>query len=154
MCGARFSSFCYIFILKFSFLYQSYNCRRRVQQNPLNVDKESNDRFNSFQSSYGYEEVDSEKSEFDTILSQLRANKQSNKTSNHFNTSYHTSDSYHRRYLQAKSREDHFVTNLPGLDSTSSSKLKQYAGHLPVNKEQTGFLFYWLFEAEIDSKNG
>ena len=52
-----------------------------------------------------------------------------------------------------KSPEEHRVTNLPGLDSIASSKLSQFAGHLPVNKDNTGFLFYWLFEAETDAVN-
>lgn len=46
----------------------------------------------------------------------------------------------------------HKVTSLPGLDP--SAPLSHYAGHLSVNKEGSGQLFYWLFEAELDPDTG
>ena len=67
---------------------------------------------------------------------------------------YITSVRVNRRLTtQPKSPEEHRVSNLPDLDSIASSKLSQFAGHLPVNKDNSGFLFYWLFEAESDAKN-
>lgn len=56
----------------------------------------------------------------------------------------------HIRHLATSN--NHKVTSLPGLSPEVS--LNHFAGHLPVNKEGTGQLFYWFFEAEIDPDNG
>lgn len=45
---------------------------------------------------------------------------------------------------QPKTAEDHRVKSLPGL--SSSVNLVHYAGHLTVDVERSGNLFYWLFE--------
>ena len=42
----------------------------------------------------------------------------------------------------------HRITSLPGLPSTVN--LVQYAGHLKVDEQHNGNLFYWLFERPVD----
>jgi len=54
--------------------------------------------------------------------------------------------------LRSLTNSHHKVNSLPGLDP--SIHLNHFAGHLPVNKEGSGQLFYWLFEAEVDPDTG
>lgn len=56
------------------------------------------------------------------------------------------------RMTRRLAADDHFVGELPGLDS--STKITQYAGYLPVDVDSTGFLFYWLFEASKNPQDG
>ena len=50
-----------------------------------------------------------------------------------------------RRRLQSLTPESHRVKNLPGLKDTN---IVHYAGHITVDPEKGGNLFYWLIEAQ------
>jgi hypothetical protein len=58
-----------------------------------------------------------------------------------------------QRKLGGTSRlEDHRVKSLPGLNSND---IVQYAGHITVDEQKNGNLFYWFFEAQkVDSAKG
>jgi Serine carboxypeptidase len=57
------------------------------------------------------------------------------------------------RKLQPLSPLTHLVKNLPGL--AESEKIVHYAGHLTVDEEKGGNLFYWLIEAQnVDPRTG
>ena len=60
------------------------------------------------------------------------------------NTNNNTTKNNIRRRLftDAKIPNDHKVNNLPGL----TGDLVHYAGHLMVDKQKQGYIFYWLFE--------
>ncbi len=45
--------------------------------------------------------------------------------------------------------EDHLVTSLPGLN-VKDLEFNQYAGHIMVDSNKGGHLFYWLFESKKD----
>lgn len=60
------------------------------------------------------------------------------------NTDKNTSSIRRRLFTDAKVPNDHKVTNLPGL--TGNADLVHYAGHLLVDKQKQGYIFYWLFE--------
>jgi carboxypeptidase C (cathepsin A) len=48
------------------------------------------------------------------------------------------------------SADEHLVRSLPGLSGFNS---RHWAGMLTVDEENSGRLFYWLFEAEEDPTN-
>ena len=58
-----------------------------------------------------------------------------------------------RRNLQVLTPLSHLVKNLPGLDE--SERIVHYAGHLSVDEEKGGNIFYWLIEAQtVDPAKG
>lgn len=59
----------------------------------------------------------------------------------------------YNRQVKARSPEDHLVTTLPYLDS-SSFHTKHYAGHLPASQDESDKqLFYWLFAPDFSNNN-
>lgn len=57
------------------------------------------------------------------------------------------------RKLQPLTPLTHLVKNLPGL--AESEKIVHYAGHLTVDEEKGGNIFYWLIEAQnVDPRTG
>ena len=68
-------------------------------------------------------------------------------------TFYEVFDSYVRNYtgsrriLAESLGSDHKVRQLPGL----RDKLTHFAGHITVDPDKGGKLFYWLFEAPKDA---
>ena len=57
------------------------------------------------------------------------------------------------RRLQPLTPLNHLVKNLPGL--SDSEKIVHYAGHLTVDEEKGGNIFYWLIEAQtVDPRTG
>ena len=58
-----------------------------------------------------------------------------------------------RRTLQMLTPLSHLVKNLPGLDE--NERIVHYAGHLTVDEEKGGNIFYWLIEAQtVDPLKG
>ena len=58
-----------------------------------------------------------------------------------------------RRNLQMLTPLSHLVKNLPGLDE--NERIVHYAGHLTVDEEKGGNIFYWLIEAQtVDPAKG
>ena len=57
------------------------------------------------------------------------------------------------RNLQVLTPLSHLVKNLPGLDE--NERIVHYAGHLTVDEEKGGNIFYWLIEAQtVDPAKG
>lgn len=57
------------------------------------------------------------------------------------------------RKLQPLTPLTHLVKNLPGL--SESEKIVHYAGHITVDEEKGGNIFYWLIEAQnVDPRTG
>lgn len=56
-----------------------------------------------------------------------------------------------RKLSIATSHTQHRVDKLPGL---FPSNLVHYAGHILVDPENGGHLFYWLFETEVNPEEG
>ena len=57
------------------------------------------------------------------------------------------------RRLESVTAESHRVTTLPGL--SENEKINHYAGHLLVDEEKEGNIFYWLIEAQgVDPATG
>ena len=56
------------------------------------------------------------------------------------------------RKLKLLNSNDHKIQQLPGLDL--SNNLSHFSGYLPVDKENSGQLFYWLFESASEPKTG
>ncbi len=129
-----------VLILFFSFVYSSYGRRRVIVFDNVHSDEIHDIEYNVLH---------------DLTFSQptMGSTKDSTNTKN--------DDTNLDRRLDSKlfsskttSPEDHRVINLPGLDEESAAKIKQYAGHLPVDKNNEGFLFYWLFEATNEPEKG
>lgn len=50
-----------------------------------------------------------------------------------------------------KSADEYIVRDLPGIDTFNGRPPLMHAGHIPVNPDHNGNLFFWHFEREFNA---
>lgn len=145
-----------VVIVFFSFIHNSYGRRRVLSSDNIHSEEIRDSEYNilhdlTFSQSTTLSTKDSTKTTVDNdtyldppLSTQRRLDSKL----------YSSTASTQSKTTTTLNPEDHRVINLPGLDTESAGTMKQYAGHLPVDMNNEGFLFYWLFEAAHEPENG